>query len=65
MQTSIQASGAEPQFPEQQASADLVRLIRKLRWIGMEEEAQQLQAALSRFPVDQAEPVLGDAPSTD
>ena len=65
MQPSIQTSPAEPQFPEEQTSGDLVKLIRKLRWIGMEAEAQQLQAALSRFPPEQAEPVLGDALNTD
>jgi hypothetical protein len=65
MQPSIQPSPAESQFPEQQASGDLVKLIRKLRWIGMEDEAQQLQLALRRFPTEQAEIVLADAPSTD
>lgn len=34
-------------------SAELIKLIRKLRWIGLEEEARQLQVALDRFPPDQ------------
>jgi hypothetical protein len=34
--------------PEQRAAAELVKRIRKLRWIGMEEEAEQLQITLSR-----------------
>jgi hypothetical protein len=34
-------------------SVELIKLIRKLRWIGLEEEAKQLQAALSRFPPEQ------------
>ena len=50
---------------EQRASTDLVKLIRKLRWIGMEDEAQQLQRALRRFPSEQTETVLADTPSTD
>ncbi len=32
---------------EQRVSSDIVRRIRKLRWIGMEEEAQQLRSALN------------------
>lgn len=32
---------------------ELIKLIRKLRWIGLEEEARQLQVVLSRFPPDQ------------
>ena len=39
---------AEPPTP-----AELIKLIRKLRWIGLEDEARQLQAALNRFPADQ------------
>ena len=35
---------------EELTSAELVKMIRKLRWIGLEEEARQLQAALDRFP---------------
>jgi hypothetical protein len=34
-------------------SAELIKLIRKLRWIGLEDEARQLQAVLNRFPPDQ------------
>lgn len=33
--------------------AELIKLIRKLRWIGLEDEARQLQAVLNRFPPDQ------------
>jgi hypothetical protein len=35
------------------SSAELIKLIRKLRWIGLEEEARQLQAVLNRFPPEQ------------
>ena len=69
MPTSTQTSPAESDLvelsPEQRASVDLAKLIRKLRWIGMEEEAQRLQIVLSRFPPEQAEIVLADPPSTD
>ena len=36
--------------PEQRRTTDLVKRIRKLRWIGMEEEAARLQLALAFFP---------------
>lgn len=64
-ETSVQTSAAEPQSPNQASSTELVKLIRKLRWIGMEEEARQLQSALRRFPAEQVEPVLDDKPNTD
>jgi len=41
--------------PEQGRVADLVKRIRKLRWIGMEEEAAKLQLALARLsPAERA-----------
>ncbi|MFN3350076.1 hypothetical protein [Pseudorhodoplanes sp.] len=44
----------EPETAVQQlTSAELVKLIRKLRWIGLEEEARQLQVVLDRFPQEQ------------
>ena len=36
--------------PEQRRTTDLVKRIRKLRWIGMEQEAAKLQLILARFP---------------
>jgi len=33
--------------PEERITRELVKRIRKLRWIGMEKEAKRLQAALS------------------
>ena len=46
---------------EQLTSTELVKLIRKLRWIGLEEEARQLQVALDRFPPEQR-PVVSGTP---
>ena len=34
----------------QRASADLAKRIRKLRWIGLDEEVNQLQTLLSGMP---------------
>jgi hypothetical protein len=35
---------------DEHRARDLVKRIRKLRWMGMEEEAKQLQRELSRIP---------------
>jgi hypothetical protein len=51
--------------PEQRAARELAKLIRKLRWIGMEQEAEQLQTALGRFPSDKRASVLAGPHSTD
>jgi hypothetical protein len=51
--------------PEQKAAREVVKLIRKLRWIGMEQEARELQAALSEFPSDKRASVLAGPHSTD
>src|SRR4051812_47397651 len=44
-----------PQLPN-----DLSKLIRKLRWIGMEDEAQRLQLAARSLPVDERGTVSAD-----
>jgi hypothetical protein len=51
--------------PEQKAAREVVKLIRKLRWIGLEREAQQLQAALNGFPSDKRASLLAGPHSTD
>ncbi len=44
-------AGESPELsPEQHVARELAKRIRKLRWIGEEEDAKQLQAALSRLP---------------
>ena len=50
-------------LPEEQVSSDLVNRIRKLRWMGMEEEAQRLQAALRR--IEDTDCVLAAPRDTD
>lgn len=52
-------------LPEQRASRELVKRIRKLRWIGMEQEqeAQRLQTALCRG--ERAHSVLTGPHETD
>jgi hypothetical protein len=54
-----------PDIPEQRASNEIVKLIRKLRWMGMDEEAKILenQLALDGFPA--ADCVIGVSRETD
>lgn len=47
------------------ASNELVKLIRKLRWIGMEEEAHGLQKELTRRRATAADSVLATPSETD
>ena len=44
---------------------DLVKRIRKLRWIGLEEEALRLQSQLESYPARLRPTVLCEPPSTD
>jgi hypothetical protein len=44
---------------------DWAKLIRKLRWIGMEDEASRLQTAVSSLPPDQRGTVSAGPFSTD
>jgi hypothetical protein len=48
-----------------QASNELVKLFRKLRWLGMEEEAQDLEDELRRRHAAAADSVLATAAETD
>jgi DnaJ-domain-containing protein 1 len=53
-----------PEVPsEEQTPSQLVKRIRKLRWMGMEDEAKRLQAALDRL--EHAECVLAAPRDTD
>ena len=51
--------------PDEGTSCELVTLIRKLRWIGMEAEAGQLQTALRKIPPDRRASLLAAPHSTD
>lgn len=47
------------------ASNEMVKLIRKLRWIGMEEEAEKLQRELSEREDAAADSVVATPRDTD
>jgi hypothetical protein len=50
---------------EQQGSRDWAKLIVKLRWIGLEDEARQLERALSALPSEERGTVAAGPFSTD
>lgn len=50
---------------DQRASNELVKLIRKLRWIGMEEEAETLEDELTLRRVAAADSVIAASRQTD
>ena len=49
----------------QRASNELVKLIRKLRWIGLDEKAQGLESELARRRTTAADSVLATTAETD
>jgi len=50
---------------EQRASNELVKLIRKLRWMGKDKEAESAQMQLARCRVPPADGVLAGPHDTD
>ena len=48
---------------DQRASNEMIKLIRKLRWMGMEVEAQRLQVTLDGVP--QVDSVVAEPRETD
>lgn len=50
---------------EQRPSSEWAPLIRKLRWIGMEEEARRLELAVSALPPEERDSVSAGPFSTD
>ena len=50
---------------EQRASNALVKLIRKLRWMGMEEEAEKVEKQLTLCNVPAADSVVAASRETD
>jgi hypothetical protein len=50
---------------EQRASDEMVRLIRKLRWIGLDNEAKSMQRELTARAVPAADTVVATPRETD
>jgi hypothetical protein len=51
--------------PEQKTTTDLIKRIRKLRWIGMDEEADQLQHRLGTFGIVPTNAIVASTCDTD
>jgi hypothetical protein len=67
-ETPMQTSGETPELTDtsaRQQANRLVRLIRKLRWIGMEEEAKRVQSELAQCGARPADSVVAASRETD
>ena len=61
----MQKGSDDPAIPmDRKSSQEWVKLIRKLRWIGMEGEARRLELALSTLPAENRA-VSAEPPGTD
>jgi len=60
-----QAQEHETRPPTQRAPGDWAKLIHKLRWIGLEDEARSLQLAVSTLPMEERGSVSAGPFSTD
>jgi hypothetical protein len=61
-----QQLSAHPQtVSDTHASNEMIKLIRKLRWIGMDEEAQKLQIELTQRETAAADSVVASPGETD
>ena len=65
MRTSVKQKKPPDVSAEQRTSNELVKLIRKLRWMGMEEEAERVQTELAQSDVGPADCVLAVSRETD
>ncbi len=46
-------------------TGELVKLVRKLRWVGMQEEAEELENELQRRQAAEADSVIASSAETD
>ena len=60
-----QLKETHPRPRAQKSAGDWAKLIRKLRWIGLEEEARSLQLAVNTLPIEERGSVLVGPSSTD
>jgi hypothetical protein len=62
----MESSPKQEKPPEgRQKANELIKLIRKLRWMGMEEEAKKAQAELAQCGERPADSVLATSRDTD
>lgn len=65
MEKTLGQSKASRRSPEQRATDELIKLIVKLRWMGLEEEADCIERQVSSLPVRAAENGLAKPSETD
>ena len=65
MEVTVKTPDASVVRPQNRTADDLVHLIRKLRWMGMEEEAEVLQARLADCDAPPRANVIGGPTDTD
>jgi hypothetical protein len=66
--TSMETSREQQKPPDvsaQHQANELIRLIRKLRWMGMEEEAERVRAELAQCDAPPADSVVAAPHDTD
>lgn len=63
LQTRDQVKDLPDVSADQRASNDMIKLIRKLRWMGMEGEAERLRNALTGMP--RLDSVMAEPRETD
>jgi hypothetical protein len=67
--TALERSRAQPNGSDAVAapngSNELIKLIRKLRWVGMDDEAERLQAELTQRQTAAADSVVATQGETD
>jgi hypothetical protein len=65
METLLQQQECPDVSMEQRRSSELVKRIRKLRWMGLEGEARRMQVQLALCGGTRADSVLAAPPETD
>jgi hypothetical protein len=58
-------SAQQQNLSDTRVSNEMIKLIRKLRWIGMDEEAQKLQTELTQREAAPADSVVATSHETD
>lgn len=65
MEMLAESEKAADDSAHRKTSNEIVRLVRKLRWVGMEEEAEQLLKELEQRPAMAVDTVLASPRETD
>lgn len=60
----VDVDAVQEELEARQKTRELVKLVRKLHWIGLDDEAERLEHALGMIPASERPCVL-DVPATD